>query len=65
MRRHYEDKEIDLTEGVKVFFDEDAWLHARPSNTEPIVRVIAEADHSRAARELCDEGMKIVEEAIG
>lgn len=33
---------IDLTEGVKVNFA-DGWLHARASNTEPIVRFFAEA----------------------
>jgi len=33
---------IDLTEGVKVNFT-DGWLHARASNTEPIVRFFAEA----------------------
>ncbi len=64
LRRHYERNEIDLTEGVKVFFGEEAWLHARPSNTEPIIRVIAEADERGAARELCDEAMRIIEDAI-
>ncbi len=31
----------------------DRWLHVRPSNTEPIVRVIAEAPKQTAAAELC------------
>lgn len=34
---------------------EDRWLHVRPSNTEPIVRVIAEAPHEEAAKKLCLE----------
>ena len=31
----------------------DRWVHVRPSNTEPIVRVIAEAPDSAAATGLC------------
>jgi phosphomannomutase len=31
----------------------DRWVHVRPSNTEPIVRVIAEAPQAEAAAELC------------
>lgn len=38
----------------------DRWVHVRPSNTEPIVRVIAEAPESEFARKLCRE----VSEAI-
>ncbi|QEL18263.1 phosphoglucosamine mutase [Limnoglobus roseus] len=38
----------------------DWWLHVRASNTEPIVRVIAEAPTADAARQLCDEAGAIV-----
>jgi len=64
VRRHYEGKKMDLTEGVKVFFDDGAWMHARPSNTEPILRVIAEADDQETARQLCDEAQQIARELI-
>ena len=33
----------------------DRWLHVRSSNTEPIVRVIAEAPRSDDAKRLCEE----------
>jgi phosphomannomutase len=33
----------------------DRWVHVRPSNTEPIVRVIAEAPKAETAAELCRE----------
>ncbi len=33
----------------------DRWLHVRPSNTEPIVRVIAEAPRAAEAEGLCRE----------
>jgi phosphomannomutase len=38
----YRGEHLDLTDGVKVLWA-DRWLHARPSNTEPILRLIAEA----------------------
>lgn len=40
-----------LTEGVKVVFT-DAWLHVRASNTEPIIRIIAEAKDKERAEAL-------------
>jgi len=41
--------EIDKRDGMK-WIGEDAWVHVRPSNTEPVVRIIAEAqDHAMAA----------------
>jgi phosphomannomutase len=43
---------IDTLDGVKVNF-KDSWVHVRPSGTEPIVRIIAEAKTEEAAKELC------------
>lgn len=40
-------------DGVRVDFA-DGWVHLRASNTEPIVRVIAEAATEARANELCD-----------
>lgn len=65
LRRYYAGRRLDETEGVKVFAEGDAWVHARPSNTEPIIRVIAEADDYEMARALCDEAMRVIADAIG
>lgn len=40
--KDYSGEKIDLTDGVKILFAE-SWIHFRKSNTEPIVRIIAEA----------------------
>ena len=64
LRRHYEGAEMDLTEGVKVFFEDGAWMHARPSNTEAIMRVIAEADDRATAQKYCHEAMQIAEASM-
>jgi phosphomannomutase len=39
----------------------DRWIHVRPSNTEPIVRVIAEAPTPEAAERLCREVGELLE----
>jgi phosphomannomutase len=46
---------VDLSDGVKVTFS-DGWVHARASNTESMIRVIAEAETPERARELLDWG---------
>ena len=44
---------IDVTDGLKIFFDDqNAWAHVRPSNTEPILRVMSEAPTLASAEAL-------------
>ncbi|NLX06786.1 MAG: phosphoglucosamine mutase [Phycisphaerae bacterium] len=51
----YADQKIDTADGVRIDFpDERAWVHIRPSNTEPIIRIIAEARDQARADELVD-----------
>ena len=45
------DATADLQDGLRLSW-QDRWVHVRPSGTEPIVRVIAEARTEEAAREL-------------
>lgn len=52
LRKKYAGKgEVVTLDGVKVVF-KDAWVHLRPSNTEPIIRVVAEAKTKAEARGL-------------
>ncbi len=44
-----EGAEYDQTDGVKVSWP-DGWAHVRVSNTESLIRVIAEADTAPRAR---------------
>lgn len=44
--------EVDNTEGLKLAW-EDGWVHFRPSNTEPIIRIIAESKTLEKAKEVC------------
>ena len=45
--------EIDTRDGLK-WVGSDAWVHVRPSNTEPVVRIIAEAQDEAAAADLIE-----------
>ena len=51
LRRAFPDAEADTQDGLRLAWP-DRWVHVRPSGTEPIVRVIAEAPTGTAAREL-------------
>jgi phosphomannomutase len=50
-RREFADYPLDLRDGVKVTLA-DAWFLLRGSNTEPVMRVVAEAATEDAARSL-------------
>jgi phosphomannomutase len=45
--------EYDQTDGIKITRP-DGWLHVRVSNTESLIRIIAESDTDARARELLD-----------
>lgn len=53
----FKDASIDTRDGVYIRY-EDAWLHVRPSNTEPILRLYAEATHRKRALELINKARK-------
>jgi len=44
---------VDVADGIKMEWP-DGWVHVRASNTESIIRVIAEAGNEARARELAD-----------
>jgi len=52
---------LDTCDGAKLIWP-DRWLHVRPSNTEPVVRVIAEAPTEGQALALCREAQELVPE---
>lgn len=51
LRTAFPDAGADVQDGLRLAWA-DRWVHVRPSGTEPIVRVIAEAPDEGAAREL-------------
>lgn len=62
LRKRFADAEADERDGLRLGW-RDRWLHVRPSNTEPIVRLIAEAPTSAEARQLVDAGRALCTES--
>src|SRR5437773_9836524 len=58
LRRRFADAQGDTQDGLRLAW-RDRWLHVRPSNTEPIIRLIAEAPSSAGAQELVDEARRV------
>jgi phosphomannomutase len=54
MADRWPEAESDRQDGLRLDWP-DRWVHARPSNTEPIIRVIAEAPRPADAEALCRE----------
>jgi phosphomannomutase len=58
LRRVFPDAAVDTQDGLRLAW-RDRWIHVRPSNTEPIVRLIAEAPTRADAERLVDEGRRL------
>ena len=58
LERRFADARPDRLDGLRLDWP-DRWLLVRASNTEPIVRAIAEAPTAAAAEELCAEAREV------
>ncbi len=66
-RDHFADRpgaRFDDSDGLRIDLAE-GWVHVRASNTEPIMRIIAEAESTDTANALVDEVRRIADAAIG
>ena len=61
VKTKYAQYEITDIDGVKIDFP-DKWVHLRKSNTEPIIRVYAEAKDTDTAEKTAAEIMKVIQE---
>ena len=59
MRARWPDAAENTLDGLRLD-GPDWWLHARASNTEPVVRIIAEAPTEVRAKELCEVAGKLL-----
>ncbi len=64
LKQHFRDAEVAEGDGLRLDWP-DRWVQVRASNTEPILRVIAEAPDAVAARRLCSEALELVKTATG
>jgi phosphomannomutase len=59
LRDAFPDAEADTQDGLRLGWP-DRWVHVRPSGTEPVVRVIAEAPTRADAQKLVDRGRELL-----
>ncbi|MEZ6059476.1 MAG: phosphoglucosamine mutase [Planctomycetaceae bacterium] len=64
LRRKFKDAEAREGDGLRLDWA-DRWVQVRASNTEPILRVIAEAPETADAEQLCQQAMDVVQQAVG
>jgi phosphomannomutase len=59
----HEDQPINNLDGIKIDTD-NTWVHLRKSNTEPIIRIMAEAPTEKEAQQLVDQYLKEIKGLI-
>lgn len=58
------DGKVDTQDGIRIDWADHSWVHARSSNTEPIMRIIAEARDENIAQARIESVRKIVDQAL-
>ena len=65
LKKSYASEEINDIDGVKIIFEQRrSWVHLRRSNTEPIIRIYAEAPTAPEAESLAAEVIAVAEKII-
>ncbi|MEY2903900.1 MAG: phosphoglucosamine mutase [Bacteroidota bacterium] len=62
IQKKYKKQPINTIDGLKIEFDTD-WVHLRPSNTEPIIRIYAESNFQTTAANIAKRLMQDINEA--
>lgn len=63
VKKAFASEKVDLQDGIRIDWP-DAWVHARASNTEPIMRIIAEAPTRAAAEQRIASVKRVVDAAL-
>ncbi|MFA6251165.1 MAG: phosphoglucosamine mutase [Candidatus Paceibacterota bacterium] len=60
MKNHFKNGTINELDGLRLDFPDNSWIHLRPSNTEPIVRLYGEAQTKERITELFKEAHAVL-----
>ncbi len=63
LAKQYAKQPVNTVDGLKIEFDKD-WVHLRPSNTEPIIRIYAESTSYTTADNIAKKLMTDMREAM-
>lgn len=61
IQKKYKNQPINTEDGLKIEFDTD-WVHLRPSNTEPIIRIYSESNFETTAQNIALRLMQDIRE---
>lgn len=59
LKKVFASEQVDTQDGIRIDWA-DSWVHARPSNTEPIMRIIAEAPDRKTA----ENRISVIQEVV-
>lgn len=60
LKANFTDTKIDEQDGIRLDFADSSWIHLRPSNTEPIIKLFGEAKTKERVEELFKETMALL-----
>lgn len=60
LKTMFPDAKTDEQDGVRFDFEDGAWLHLRPSNTEPIIKLFGEAKSQNRIDELFEKAKTVI-----
>ena len=63
IQQKYKSNPLNTIDGLRIEFDND-WVHLRASNTEPIIRIIAESNFETTANNIATKLIKDIQECI-
>ncbi|MFZ9262909.1 MAG: phosphoglucosamine mutase [Chitinophagaceae bacterium] len=63
IQQKYKSNPLTTIDGLRIEFDND-WVHLRASNTEPIIRIIAESNFETTANNIATKLIKDIQECI-
>jgi phosphomannomutase len=64
LKTHFASQRLDTQDGIRIDWP-DGWVHARASNTEPIMRIIAEAPDRAAADKSIAAVRSVIDTVLG
>jgi phosphomannomutase len=64
LKKHFASEKVDTQDGIRIDWP-NAWVHARASNTEPIMRIIGEAPDRKAVDQMIQSVRAVVDIALG
>ncbi len=64
LKKQYTKSIINTIDGLKITFDSGDWVHLRPSNTEPIMRLYVESDSEVTAENIARKIMQDIKDIL-